>query len=367
MKILHVYKTYYPDSTGGVEKSIENMAQGLKKLKVSSKILTLSNNVSVNKKVISLKKTFEIFSTPFSFKLLFKFKSISNKYDIIHFHFPWPFIDLVFLLSNIKKPTVLTYHSDIVKQSFLKVFYYPIMILFLKRIDKIVSTSPNYLKSSKILQKFKSKTEVIPLGISKKNYKIKKSKIPFFEKKYGKNFIIFVGVLRYYKGIEFLINSIKETNYKLYIVGNGKEYHKYNSIIKDYNLKNIKLLRSVSDKELPYLIKLSKCLILPSHLRSEAFGISLLEGLMFEKPLISCNIKTGTSFINIHNKTGFVVKPGNSYSLTNALNKIYSKKNKLNYFKNNSKKWFNLNFTQEKMSNSYYKLYKSLINNKSVS
>ena len=79
MKILHVYKTYYPDSTGGVEKSIENMAQGLKKLKVSSKILTLSNNVSVNKKVISLKKTFEIFSTPFSFKLLFKFKSISNK------------------------------------------------------------------------------------------------------------------------------------------------------------------------------------------------------------------------------------------------------------------------------------------------
>ena len=365
MKILHVYKTYYPDSLGGVEKSIANMSQGLKKLKVSSKILTLSKKNSTNKEVISLKKNFEFFSTPFSFKLLFKFKSICNQFDIIHFHFPWPFIDFVFLLNNIKKPTILTYHSDIVRQNFLKVFYYPLMILFLNRIDKIVCTSPNYLKSSKILQKFKSKTEVIPLGIEKKNYKIKKKKISFFKKKYGKDFVIFIGALRYYKGLEFLIKSIKGTNYKLYIVGNGREYYKYNNIIKKQNLINIKLLRFVSDDELPYLIKLSKCLILPSHLRSEAFGISLLEGLMFEKPLISCEIKTGTSFININNKTGYVIKPGNSTSLIKALDKIYAKKNKLNYFKNNSKNWFKKNFTQKKMSYSYYKLYKSLINNKS--
>ena len=237
------------------------------------------------------------------------------------------------------------------------------MNLFLHKIDRIVATSPNYLNSSNILKKFRSKTEIIPLGISKKNYIINKKKISFFKKKYGENFIIFIGVLRYYKGIEFLINSVKNTNYKLYIVGEGKNYDKYVNILENENIKNIKLLRSVSDNELPYLIKLSKCLILPSHLRSEAFGISLLEGLMFTKPLISCEIKTGTSFINLHNKTGYIVKPANSISLLKAINKIYSKNNDLDYFKINSKKWFNKNFTLQKMSISYYKLYNSLIKN----
>ena len=58
---------------------------------------------------------------------------------------------------------------------------------------------------------------------------------------------------------------------------------------------------------MPYLIKLSKCIVLPSNLRSEAFGFSLLEGLMFEKPLISCEIKPNF-FYKQNKKTGMWLK-----------------------------------------------------------
>ena len=111
------------------------------------------------------------------------------------------------------------------------------------------------------------------------------------------------------------------------------------------------------------MIKLSKCLVLPSHLRIEAFGFSLLEGLMFGKPLISCDIKTGTSFINKHNLTGYVVKPKSVIQIKNALDKIFIKKTNTINFEKKSLARFKNYFTQEKMAKSYIKQYRLILNN----
>ena len=45
------------------------------------------------------------------------------------------------------------------------------------------------------------------------------------------------------------------------------------------------------------LLHLSRGFVFPSHLRSEAFGMSLVEAAMCGKPMVSCEIGTGTSFI----------------------------------------------------------------------
>ena len=357
MKILHIYKTYYPDSIGGVEKSIKNIINGTKAFGLRSNIL--STYKKKPSKHISFKQNFEISSMPISFSLIFNFKKITKKFDILHYHYPWPFMDLLHLLLNIKIPSLITYHSDIVRQKKLKILYNPLKELFFSKVNKIVCSSKNYLNSSKDLKIFRSKTTVIPFGIKKDDYIINNKKLDIFKKKYGSNFVIFVGVLRYYKGLNYLIDAISKTNYRLLIVGSGKNYREIKNRIK--KIDNIKILTNINDNELPCLIKLSKCLVLPSHLRSEAFGFSLLEGLMFGKPLISCDIKTGTSFININNLTGYVVKPKSSSSIKNALNKIFIKKSKANYFEKNCKKRFNQYFTQEKMALKYIKLYKSIL------
>ena len=134
--------------------------------------------------------------------------------------------------------------------------------------------------------------------------------------------LFFVGALRYYKGLEYLLKAVKNSNYKLLIVGSGEMSYFIKDFINLNKLKNVTILKNINDNELSCLIKLSKCLVLPSHLRSEAFGFSLLEGLMFNKPLISCEIGTATSFININNKTGFVVKPKSAKSIEFALKKF---------------------------------------------
>jgi len=360
MKILHIYKTYYPDTIGGIERSIKNIINGTKAYGLKPKVLSTYKKKA--SRYISFKQNFEISSMPVSLSLILNFKKIIREFDILHYHYPWPFMDILHLFLNVKKPSLITYHSDIVKQKKLKILYNPLKELFFSKVDKIICSSKNYLNSSKDLKKFHKKTTVIPFGIKKSDYYIDKKKIEIYKKKYGSNFVIFVGVLRYYKGLNYLIDAISQTNYKLLIVGNGKKYNDIQNHIKKKS-NNIKILRNITDSQLPYLIKLSKCLVLPSHLRSEAFGFSLLEGLMFGKPLISCDIKTGTSFINKHNLTGYVVKPKSVIQIKNALDKIFIKKtNRINFEKNSLARFKNY-FTQEKMAKSYIKQYRLILNN----
>ena len=120
------------------------------------------------------------------------------------------------------KPTVVTYHSDIVKQKFLLPFYRPLMTRFLKDVDAIVATSPDYLKSSPVLKAFKTKSEVIPIGIDENAYPVPdEADHGWSRSTIAGPFVLFVGVLRYYKGLDVLIQAADQVRCKIVIVGSG--------------------------------------------------------------------------------------------------------------------------------------------------
>ena len=48
----------------------------------------------------------------------------------------------------------------------------------------------------------------------------------------------------------------------------------------------------------------------------------LVEAAMFGKPQISCEIGTGTSFVNAHGETGIVVPPEAPDDLAQAMNRL---------------------------------------------
>ena len=49
--------------------------------------------------------------------------------------------------------------------------------------------------------------------------------------------------------------------------------------------------------------------MLPSHLRAEAFGTSIVEAMAAGLPVISTEIQTGTSWVNQDGLTGLVIPP----------------------------------------------------------
>ncbi|WP_039046415.1 glycosyltransferase family 4 protein [Plesiomonas shigelloides] len=366
MKVLHVYRTCYPETNGGVEQVIRFIASGTKPLGVETKILTLSNDEAVpyyceGTEIIPVKKTFEISSNGFSWKLINTFKKMSKWADIIHYHYPWPSGDFLSTFSS-PKPSIVTYHSDIVRQKLLKKLYQPLESYFLNNANILVATSPQYANTSKNLLKFKKKVKIIPLAIDEHTYPIPSSDvINKWREKVGKDFFLFVGVLRYYKGLDYLLEAANINQLPVVIAGDGPEREKLETYVAKHHLKNVRLVGFISEEDKTALHLLSKAFVFPSHLRSEAFGISLLEAQMYGKPIISSDIGTGSSYVNINGETGLVVPPADSQSFSDAMLKIENDTKLSEELGINARKRFEQEFTTQRFAKSYATLYRELI------
>src|SRR3990167_118234 len=249
MHILHFYKTYYPDTIGGVERVINQIACATSRLGVSPAILTLTttnpaNTIIINDHVVHRARMhFQIASTGFSLSSLTYFMQLAKQADLIHYHYPWPFMDCVHFLSRINKPTVVTYHSDIIRQRLLLHLYRPLRNRFLHSINHIVATSPNYLKTSEVLNKFQTKTTVVPIGIDQSTYPSPDAGIlTKWRTRFSGKFFLFVGVLRYYKGLHILIEALQYQDFPVVIIGSGPVENELKEHAERLKLKNIHFL-----------------------------------------------------------------------------------------------------------------------------
>lgn len=368
MKILHFYKTYLPETIGGTEQVINQIARGTARLGVDTKVLSLSSSkvdrtVTVDGHMVQrCRSNFELASTPFSFSAFYRFYQLAKEADLIHYHFPYPFTDILHLVLRIKKPTIVTYHSDIIKQKKLLKLYRPLMNKFLSSVNHIVATSPNYMATSNVLKQFKEKTSVIPIGLDKSTYPAASTEMTnYWQEKFGSRFFLFIGVIRYYKGLHILVDAARNSEYPIVIVGAGPVEQELKERARKLGIKNIHFIGHVSEVDKFALLELCYSIIFPSHLRSEAFGVSLLEGAMYGKPLLSSEIGTGTSFINIDGETGIVVKPGNSMALRNAMDYLWNNPKEAATMGQNAEKRYWKLFTGKDMAQSYVNLYRRLI------
>jgi rhamnosyl/mannosyltransferase len=309
------------------------------------------------------KKTIDVFSNPFSFDFLFSFKKICENTDILHFHFPWPTAELLALFHTIRKPSLVTFHCDIHKIKLLKRVYLPFVKLYLKKIDKICISSKSLLNTTPYLDPFREKIEEVSYFINEKRFSNLPDPNPDiieFTKKI-KNYALFVGVLRWYKGLDILMEAAKKVDDDIVIVGKGALYDRLESRIKHENLKNVHLIGFQSDHDLKFLIEKSRLIVLPSIKPAEAFGQILLEGLYFSKPLISTELGTGTSLVNRHDYTGLVVEPGCSDSLARAMNRILRDDGLCEKFSKNAFQHYLDNFTAAVQGDKYIRIYRSLL------
>lgn len=325
MRVLHFFKTYLPDSFTGVERVIWTLAQGAAEHGIQSDVLSLSKSPEAGSVPVGshfahkAKLDLYLASTGFSLQAFGRFRELANKADIVHYHFPWPFMDLVNLTSRIRKPSVVTYHSDVVKQRLLLPLYAPMMHAFLGRMDAIVATSPNYLASSPVLRRHADKTTVIPIGVDDAVIAAPDpALIEHWREKVGSDFFLFCGALRYYKGLQFLLEAARRNRLPVVIAGQGGMA----STIEAASLPNVVHLGHVGDADKAALLHLALAFVFPSHLRSEAYGLALVEAAMAARPMISCELATGTSFVNRDGETGIVVPPADPAALDGAMRKL---------------------------------------------
>ena len=147
-----------------------------------------------------------------------------------------------------------------------------------------------------------------------------------FEKKcVNGNYILYFGRLSRDKGIYNVIDSIKNTNYKLVIAGNGEEKENILNLIKEHNLSNIEYVGFKQGNELKELIINSKAVILMSEWY-ENCPYSIMESMGYSKPLIVSNIG-GLPELVENGVNGYLCDPGDSDKLKQVIDKLYSLSN----------------------------------------
>ena len=331
--VLHVYRTYFPDPPGGLQEAIRQIAFAVDGQGLSNTIFTLSQNPQPS---ILLRPEARVvrsrsWAAPASCDLggisaFTTFSRLASESDVLHYLFPWPFVDVLHAAMRPDRPAVMTYISDVVRQRWLGAAYAPLMWRTLRQMRVIVANSPAYASTSPVLSHpdIRDKVRVIPLGIEESSYSKDGDEAIFKRLGIGPDepYFLFIGVLRYYKGAHFLVHASKNFGAKVVIAGSGPEGVTLHALATEIGAKNVIFAGQITDAEKVALLKHCRALVLPSHLRSEAYGMVLVEAAMFGRALISCEIGTGTSYVNAHEETGFVVAPELPERLTWAMNML---------------------------------------------
>lgn len=329
MKITHVYKDYYP-VLGGIENHVRMVAEEQAQrghdvtVLVTSRGLRGQTTQSDGVRLIKAGRLATIASAPLSLSLFGWLRRLPS--DIIHLHFPYPIGEIAYLLGGRAQAMVVTYHSDIVRQKGLLRLYAPVLRRVLQRADRIMPTNERYVETSVHLRPVAAKCTVVPLGIDLDRFaQADATKVAAIQGRFGQPLLIFVGRLRYYKGLEYLIRAMPQTPARLLVIGSGPMGKQWKALAAELKLTGkVVFLGDISDADLPAYYHASTLFVLPSSQRSEGYGISMLEAMSCGLPAISTELGTGTSFVNQHEKTGLVVPPGDVPALERAINQLLS-------------------------------------------
>lgn len=279
--------------------------------------------------------------------------------DIIHHHYPFPNMEYwIFrnkmLLRN--KKLIITWHANInnSRWSFIEKIYNPLIQKVLDIAEYIVVTSPQLYENSSVLHKYSQKVKVVPLSFNS-DLIVNSTFKPY--PGLGKFNLLYVGKLRKYKGVEFLIEAIRTLDVKLTIVGDGEREKVIRKLISDYGLEGkVELLKNIPLEDLKIVYKNSSLFVLPSINETEAFGIVQLEALANGLPVINTSLNSGVPFVSLNGVTGLTVPPKNSEALMNAISAIIENENLYEKFSNNALLRANV-FSNDKLGEMYKSLY----------
>ena len=143
---------------------------------------------------------------------------------------------------------------------------------------------------------------------------------PITEKSPKEKFVIYIGRLEEIKGVDVLIEAVKNTDIKLKIVGKGSALDKLVKAAEGHS--NIEFLGFKQKSEVFQLTIDALFIVCPS-ICYENFPFSVIESFLFSKPVVASAIG-GIPELVIDGKTGLLFEPGNAAHLCEKMNHLWN-------------------------------------------
>jgi rhamnosyl/mannosyltransferase len=326
IRVLHVYKDYYP-VVGGIENHLRLLAESQAARGLDVTVLVTSRTGRTKReslngvRVIKAARLATVASAPIS-PMLFLWMARLRP-DIVHLQFPYPLGEVANLWLGRATRTVISYQSDIVRQQGLLRLYRPFLWRVLRQADCLIASTPNYVETSAYLSRFRDKVEIVPLGIQPGRFLGESPAASAIRRTYGAPLLLFVGRLRYYKGLDVLIRAMPRVSARLVVVGTGPMESAWRQLAWEVGVGDrVIFVGDVSDEELPGYYQACDVFVLPASERSEAYGLVQLEAMASGRPVICTELGTGTSYINRDGVTGLVVPARDAEALAAACNRL---------------------------------------------
>ena len=362
MKIVHVYKDYYP-VLGGIENHIRVLAEMQVERGHDVTVLVANQGNDPGRetlngvKLIRSLRLVTLASTPLTFTMPWHLWRLHP--DMTHLHFPYPLGEVSQLLMSQSRHCVMTYHSDIVRQKRLLKLYEPLLFGILRRVQRILPTSSNYVQTSPCLAEFSYKCTPVSLSTDNTRFYPRMDSSPLIN---DPPVILFMGRHRHYKGVDTLIRAMKSVNAQLVIGGSGPESAVWKWLATEMGVsEKIIFAEDISDRDLPEFYRSGDIFVLPSNSRAEAFGIVLLEAMASGLPCVTTEVGSGTSFVLQDGETGFVVPPSNPEKLAQVLTQLVEEKELRGRLGAAGRKRIEAHFTPSVMADQIEAIYQEVI------
>ncbi len=283
--------------------------------------------------------------------------------DLIHVHLPNPLAELSALMADRDIPVVAQFHSDVVRQRNLLRLYGPFLEAFYRRASCIVVPTPRHIEISRFISKYREKCRVVPFGVPLSRFELDEAgRKKVDELRDALPFVLCVGRLVSYKGVEFLIRALEGIKARLRIIGTGPLDGSLRNLAQEKGLADrVEFLGHVSDQDLVAYYHACDVFVLPSITNAEMFGVVQLEAMACHKPVISTNLPTGVSWVNQHGKTGYVVSPGNAEELAQRIQHLISNSQLREEMGEAGRMRVEQHFTSTKMAAAMLQVYQEML------
>jgi len=320
----------YPPWIGGIERHVRDMGEALVRRGWPVAALVCNSGwyetreIQNGVRIIRAPQWAWLYSQPIVTRF---FSSLHElRPDLLHVHVPFPLGWWAARAVPDAVPVVCTWHSDIVRQWWLRPLYSHFEQRFLRRCSAVLVTSETVLLQSRALRRHREKCRVIPLAVPP-DPGVNETRVletaERFRAAAGQPGVLFVGRLVGYKGLPYLIDAMKAIPAALWIAGDGPLREKLQrQAVRARPGGGIRFWGTVSEEDKAALYEAAAVLVLPSISRNEAFGYVLLEAMERGCPVITTDLPTGVRNVNEDGVSGLVVPPRDPRALSEAIRRI---------------------------------------------
>lgn len=323
IKILHAYKSFYPEIFGGIPYVMDRLSR-LCADKFEQTILVTSRTAkgpeSCEGVMIERVRSWgDILSLPIAPFYPFKLWQAARRAEIIVMHAPFPLADLVLgLFLHSRKKLIVYWHSHIISQKRVYRIIQPLLVRTLKRADCIVVSHPSLCYLGSILDPFREKCIFTPYAVDTELFKPADESADIRDASFR---VVACGRLVKYKGFDVLIEAARSIDADIAIIGEGVERAALSEQIASAGLNTrVKLLGSLSQKDLIALLGSAEIFAFPSTSAAETFGIAQIEAMACGCAVVNTHIPTAVPDVARHELEALTISPNDADALARAIN-----------------------------------------------